>query len=158
MSDNLGYTEGSGKTIRSRDRSGVHAQVLGLDVGDSTEVLLTVGQKVKALSIPVALASDADALPTIPGGYSTVGDGSKNVTTAGTRVQLSSSSVPCRRVEIVAKSGNVGTIWVGGSTIAAGRGRPLVALQSTILEVSNLNLVYFDSDVSNEGVTWIYFN
>lgn len=60
MADNLGYTEGTGKVIRSRDRSGVHAQVLSLDIGGITELILVSGQATKANSIPIVRASDDD--------------------------------------------------------------------------------------------------
>lgn len=83
-----------------------------------------------------------------------LGDNSQNVTTAGTRVQL--SSVACQKVIITAKAANTGTIWVGGSTVAAGRGVPLVALQSVTLDVSNTNAVYIDSTVNGEGITYAY--
>lgn len=87
---------------------------------------------------------------------SSFGDGSRTVTTAGTRVQLSTSSVPCKWVEIVGKVANTGSIWVGGSTVADGSGLPLLGLQSTRIPVSNLNLVYLDSTVNGEGVTYVY--
>lgn len=86
-----------------------------------------------------------------------VGDGSKTVTTAGTRVQLSSSSVSCRKVKIIGLSTNTGSIWVGGSTVASGRGEPLLALQSTDwIETNNLSNIYIDSTVNAEGVSYIY--
>lgn len=85
-----------------------------------------------------------------------IGDGSQDVTSAGTSVQLSSSSVTCKSVIITAKEANTGTIWVGGSTVEAGRGRPLVALQSEKIEINNLNKIYIDSSVNSEGVTYVY--
>jgi len=90
-------------------------------------------------------------------GYSTINDGSKDVTTAGTRVALSTST-PCKKVVAVAKATNTGVIWIGGATIAAGRGEPLVAYQKTEIEISNLASVYIDSTVNGEGVTFTYFN
>jgi hypothetical protein len=89
---------------------------------------------------------------------SAVGDGSKDVTTAGTRVQLSGTSVSCKRVHIQAKVGNSGSIYVGGSTVATGRGIELIPLASITLNVSNLNLIYIDSSVNSEGVTYTYEN
>jgi hypothetical protein len=94
--------------------------------------------------------------PVAPAGYATVGDNSQNVTTAGTRVQLTSQA--CKKVIITAKAANTGTIWVGGSTVASGRGRPLVALQAEVFEVTNINAIYIDSTVNGEGITYTYFN
>lgn len=91
-------------------------------------------------------------------GNDAFGDGARTVTTAGTRVQLSASSVPCRRVYIQALVGNTGSIYVGGSTIAAGRGIELLATATITLEVSDLNLVYLDSSVNGEGVSYAYEN
>lgn len=94
-------------------------------------------------------------------------DGRKTVTTAGTRVQLSTTSVPCKRIEIQAMEANTDVIVVGGATVVAGasadsgatrRGRLLFPSQSIVLTVNNLNLVYLDSVVSGEGVTYIYEN
>lgn len=98
-----------------------------------------------------------DSLATIAGN-STIGDGSKDVTTAGTRVQLSASSVACKKVYIQAKVGNTGIIYVGGSTVASGRGIELYPTNTITLTVSNLNLVYIDSSVNAEGVTYTYEN
>lgn len=63
MADNLGYTEGSGKIIRFVDRDGAHRQALMLDVGVVAELLLTVGQKLMASSLSVAIASDQSTIP-----------------------------------------------------------------------------------------------
>src|SRR3990167_4129319 len=92
-----------------------------------------------------------DALASIAGN-GTIGDGSKDVTTAGTRVQLSATSVACKKVHIQAKVGNTGSIYVGGSTVASTRGIELLPLATITLTISNLNLVYIDSSVNGEGV------
>lgn len=89
---------------------------------------------------------------------SAVGDGNKSVTTAGTRVQLSSTGVPCKYVIVTANTANTDTIWLGSVTVAAGRGRPLVALQSEKIDIDNLNKVYIDSVVNGEGVSFVYVN
>ena len=53
------------------------------------------------------------------GSSTLVGDGRQVVTTAGTRVQLSASSVHCKRVTICAETDNTGFIVVGGTTVVA---------------------------------------
>lgn len=85
----------------------------------------------------------------------TVGSGSKDVTTAGTAEQLAGDT-PCKWVELVAKDANTGNIWVGGTNVADGVGRPLLGLQSYMLRIDNLNKVWIDSTVNGEGVTFIY--
>lgn len=87
---------------------------------------------------------------------SAINDGTKTVTTAGTRVQLSSSSVPVSNwIQITAKPGNTGHIYVGS-----------VAVSSTVymydlspgdtckVPVNNMNIPYLDSSVNGEGVSY----
>lgn len=94
--------------------------------------------------------------------YRTIGDGVKSVTTAGTAVQLSSTSVPCRMVEIQARVANTGNIAVGSSSVVAAagseRGIILVPGASVSLRVTDLNKLYLDAAVSGEGVSFLYFN
>ncbi len=93
-------------------------------------------------------------------GHGTVGDGTRTVTTAGTRVQLSTSSVPCKRVFIEAHESNTGTILVGSSTVVAAlsgrRGASLFPTQGDWFNVSNLNLIYIDATV-NGGIVIFYY-
>lgn len=84
-----------------------------------------------------------------------IGDNFKNVTVAGTREMLS-TTVYCIKVIITAKEANTGDIWIGGETIAAGRGRPLKALQSQEIEIDDLSKIWIDATVSGEGVTYTY--
>jgi len=94
--------------------------------------------------------------------FSTIADGTKNVTTAGTAVQLSTSSVACRMVEIQAKPENTDSIVVGASTVVAAaasrRGIALVPGATVSLRVTDLNKLYLDAVVSGEGVSYVYFN
>lgn len=77
-----------------------------------------------------------------------------NVTTAGTRVQLPSQT--CRQVLIIAKDSNTGSIFIGGSDVSSiVYGVKLSANGSIILPVSNLNLIYIDSSVNGEGISYI---
>lgn len=86
-------------------------------------------------------------------------DGRKTVTTAGTAVALSSSSVLVGSVSLTALSTNTGLIVVGASTVkaAAGerRGQPLSAGQSVSLDIRDLSSIYIDSTVNGEGVSWM---
>ena len=93
--------------------------------------------------------------------YRTIGDGIKDVATAGTAVALASSTL-CRMVQIQASLENTGTVVVGASTVVAStatrRGISLEAGQSVALRVTNLNKLYLDAVVSGEGVNYVYFN
>lgn len=85
-----------------------------------------------------------------------VGDGTKTVTSAGTREQLAVDT-PCLKVRITAKITNTGHIYIGGSTVDSTRGEILFPTQKAEFEVSNLNLLYLDAQNNGEGVTYIYF-
>lgn len=63
MADNVLLNPGSGgDTIRTVDKAGIEAEVVILDLGSgASESLLSEGQKTKANSLPVTLASDEDA-------------------------------------------------------------------------------------------------
>lgn len=91
-------------------------------------------------------------------GFSSVGDGRETVTTAGTAVQM--SNVPCKRVFVQAESDNTGAIVVGGSTVVAAegtqRGLRIYPSQGQWFYVSNLNLLYIDSEQNGDGINYYY--
>ena len=93
-------------------------------------------------------------------GHGGVADGTKTVTTAGTRVQLSATSVPCRRIWIQASSANTGVIVVGSGTCVAAegtrRGLALWPTQGNFFNVDNLNLIYLDATANNQSVNFYY--
>lgn len=98
----------------------------------------------------------------ISNSFKSIGDGVKSVTTAGTAVQVSTTSIPCRMVEIQARVANTGNIAVGASTVVAAagseRGFILVPGASVSLRVTDVNKLYIDAAVSGEGVSFLYFN
>jgi len=90
-------------------------------------------------------------------------DGSKAVTTAGTRVQLSSTQILVVSLSIQASSSNTGVIYVGGPTISSTRGVALSAGDTLALlpmarqnEYYDLRSIWLDASVSAEGVTYAY--
>lgn len=82
--------------------------------------------------------------------------GSRTVTTAGTRVQLSTTSVPCIDLIVQAVFGITGRIYVGGPNVSSTAGVYLSAGQSLPINTDNLNKVWLDSTVNAEGVTYVY--
>lgn len=109
-----------------------------------------------------ALASATDTVTTTPN-HTTIGDGHKEVTTAGTQVALAAST-SCKRVTIQAYRANTGIITVGGSgvdgsaSIGTGTGASLAAGESISFDINNLSTVFIDSTVNGEGVRYIYLN
>lgn len=78
----------------------------------------------------------------------------KSITTAGTRVQL--DDIPCREVTVVARKGNTGSIFVGGNDVSSTNfGIELSANESFTFVVNNAKLIYIDSAVSGEGVSYV---
>lgn len=76
------------------------------------------------------------------------------VTTAGTRVQL--PTYDCREVTIIAKDANTGFIYVGGSDVASTvYGVKMAAKDSITIAVNNTNLIYIDSSVNGEGISYV---
>jgi hypothetical protein len=86
---------------------------------------------------------------------STIYNGKKTVTTAGTRVTLASSQAITRGVWIRALTTNTGTIYVGDSSVSSSNGAQLTAGDALFLEVANLTTVNLDCSVNGEGVTYI---
>ncbi len=92
---------------------------------------------------------------------SSIDDGRKVVTTAGTRVALAASTT-CKHVTITAETNNTDIVVVGGATVVAAlatrQGVPLYPGDTYDLDIDNLMDVYLDALVSTEGVTFVYFN
>jgi hypothetical protein len=95
--------------------------------------------------------------------------GTKSVTTAGVRVALSSTSVPCGQVIIQVKRANTGFIYVGDSSVSAtlcfelsppaSSTAQLASVAASAQQGSNaLNLanIYIDSSVSGDGCNFWY--
>lgn len=87
--------------------------------------------------------------------------GRQTVATAGTAVQLSSTSSECRGVMIQAETDNTGTIVVGDSSVVAAlatrKGVALVAGDREYFPIDNLTDLYIDTTVNTDGVTYIAY-
>lgn len=87
----------------------------------------------------------------------TIGDGTQTVTTAGTRVQLTSTATPCRLVNIFANAANTGNIFVGGSTVSSTSGMILEQARSTDwFPIDDLSKIYIDAANNNDKVQYAY--
>jgi hypothetical protein len=84
------------------------------------------------------------------------------VTTAGTRVQLSSSAVPTRSITVQALPGNTGNIYVGTVTVDSTKGHILQPGQAMKLSTDEgreeliLSDYYVDSATSGDKVVFSY--
>lgn len=114
---------------------------------DSTGIIGTVGTV-------TTITNNVNTVEVAP---TTVLNGNTNVTTAGTRVVLASSTT-CKSVTIKAKAANTGIIYVGSSTVSSANGFALVAGETVTLDIANLTTVNLDASVSGEGVTYVGIN
>jgi len=88
---------------------------------------------------------------------SSIGNGAKDVTTAGTAEALAGSTA-CKKVFICAKDTNTGKIFVGGSGVSATSGAFIYPGGSMTLEISNLSAVYIDAAENGDGVQFTYLS
>jgi len=98
----------------------------------------------------------------IQGFFSTIRDGKRDVRYAGTATVLSDTPITCKRITITARYSNLGIIAAGDTSVSATvlsvRGVTLYAGDSYTVDISNLNKIYLDSTVENEGVSYTYYN
>ena len=93
-------------------------------------------------------------------------DGTKTVSTAGTRVQLTSSPTSCISLTIQVLSTNAGTIWIGGSDVSAS-GKVGLALTNGVTPPASAyfapssttaiyvtSAIWLDATNSGDGVTF----
>lgn len=81
--------------------------------------------------------------------------GVKAVTTAGTRVAVGTTTGLERGVTVKADIINTGLIYVGGVTVASSNGYQLSPGDEVFIEAASLAVVYIDSAVDGEGVTYL---
>ena len=97
-----------------------------------------------------------------PGNYvgSIAGGGTKTITTAGTRVQLSTSKFPVEGVCIQALETNTGYVVVGGADCVATASSARVCFcalapgASAIIPITDLKNVYVDSTANGNIISY----
>lgn len=106
--------------------------------------------------------SNGDQITNFGGEQSTnssVGSGNAIVATAGTAVQLSSTSIICKRVIVHAVSGHC---VVGGSNVkydpAHRKGVEIFKTQREVFYIDNVNKLYIDAKDNNTLVSYYYEN
>jgi hypothetical protein len=90
-------------------------------------------------------------------------NGEVDVATAGTRVALSATRVPCSWILVQSKITNTQYVYVGGPSVDSTNGTALIAADSIIYPSVgdttpyDLASTYVDSDIDGEGVRFTYF-
>lgn len=107
-------------------------------------------------------------LASSPDRYSNIKSGNSQVTTPGTAVQLSTTSIPCKELYITSYhkvSHDTGCVYIGGSDVSAGgaygdkatkKGIAVMSDDALYLPAANLNVVYVDSQHTADGVSFVY--
>ena len=99
--------------------------------------------------------------PTIPPNREFFLTGQRTVDTAGTAVQLTTSSITVPggfQLTVIAKPGNSGTIYFGNSKGDAEGAMKFDGLSAGLahsFRVKNVNLVWVNGDTDGDGVSWI---
>ena len=87
--------------------------------------------------------------------------GSTAVTTAATAVRLDPSDTFALRIDVQTPSTNTGTVYIGSSDVSAVVGSEKgIGLQPGdvyAFDMMSLDIIYLDSTVNGEGVTWNIF-
>ena len=95
----------------------------------------------------VEISSDA----TIP---TTIGDGTVSLS-AGVAKQVSSTTVPCKKLWLSPDASNASEVRVGGSGLTVSTGKQLYQAEDFELEIDDLDKVYLISS-SSATVTYMY--
>lgn len=87
------------------------------------------------------------------------------VTTAGTRVRLSSTSILSESILVIAAAANTNNVYVGGSDVSSTNGIPLSPGQSIVLqgaaarnssEQINAKEIWLDADTNGNIARYLY--
>lgn len=117
-------------------------------------------QKSVITPVNVAAIEAGVVIPTTPltnkGAFET---NQKNVAAAGTGEQFQTQAIPDGfSVNIKAKRGNTGSIWLGDSQANSQNHSVAYELrpgEQIAMFITNTNLCWIDADVNGEGVNWI---
>ena len=130
--------------IANRDSNRVTSLLARDYTNAASEVAVTADPATGRLLVQ-ALAAE-----TVP---STIYNGKKTVTTAGTRVALGAAT-SMRAITVKALSTNTGIIYVGNATVASTNGLELLPGDTVNFNVDDIAKIYIDSSVNGEGVTY----
>jgi hypothetical protein len=169
-----GYTDGIEALLgtNNTDTAAIAASASVLDDWDESDrakVNIIAGQvgvdgnsgNKSAATQRVVLATDQPTMtnpqPITVNVPTTIYNGKKAVTTAGTRVTLASTTA-VKSVTVKALSTNTGIIYVGDASVASTTGFQLLPGESVSMDIADLATVNLDSSVNGESVTYLAVN
>jgi hypothetical protein len=85
---------------------------------------------------------------------------SGQITIAATGTAQQGSDVPGTLFALKAHPDNTDTVWVGevAGDVSSANGFPLNSGESVVVQVANLNHLWFDADVNGEKICWLALN
>ena len=97
---------------------------------------------------------DVDVTSTVqPTGFSAVAQFTTNIGTSATQLDAQA----CKHADVMAKVGNAGIVYVGGSGVAATTGIALYPGDVYSVEVTNTNLLYGIAVNDNDDLQVVYY-
>lgn len=102
----------------------------------------------------VKVTLDGEDISTSLTAPTTVYNGQKTVTTAGTQEALASATT-IESVTIKALAANTNNVYVGDSSVSSSNGFVLDAGEAVSLDIADLATVYIDVDTNGEGVSYL---
>lgn len=87
--------------------------------------------------------------------FSSFSHGQTTVTTAGTKVQLTTSTAETGAVAVRGLTGNTGVVYVGGTGVSASTGYQLDKGESIVIPVSSPSLIWVDAATNGDKVCWM---
>ena len=105
------------------------------------------------------MAGEPVEVVTSPGNESLT-NGFKNFAVAGTAEKLEAASTPCRGLGVQAKSGNMGSVWIGGANVASdGSTGGLELTPGDMLPISanHVDELYGNAAQNGDGVTFLFW-
>ena len=123
------------------------------------------GQEPMATSFPVVIASDQSAVPVAINSSVTLQTQyvantvvtQKYVVAAGVATAMAAGSTPITRLDVRAALTNQGLVYFGDSTIGAGKAFYLAPGDAWSFDITDLSLLYYDGDYTNDSIVAIYY-
>lgn len=128
------------------------AAPLGVRLSDGSVAL--IGQQAMSASIPVVIANNQGAIPTIPGSATAILAGQMAVTATATALPSNAVKGVCVKALI----GNGLIVYTGPTGITTSTGDELAAGDGRCYPVNNTNLLFFVSSSTGSSVSWSAWN
>jgi len=138
-------------TVAAEGAAATKGIQISLDDGTDTQFAQCNATGDLKVTLDSEVVSTSETVP------STILNGLKTVTTAGTAEALAGST-SCKSVTVRAEIDNTGYIYVGNSGVDSTNGYLLEAGDTVSLDIANLSTVYIDSSVNGEGAYYIGVN